>query len=166
MNLLQHALNIEQSIENLRYNNIVIATDADVDGMHIRLLTMTFFLQFFPDLVRNGHVYILETPLFRVRDKKETIYCYSETEKQEAVRKLMGKPEITRFKGLGEISPSEFGQFIGPDIRLEPVVLKSNQSIEQLLEYYMGKNTPDRQNFIINNLKVEKDEVEAVAIEH
>ena len=165
-NLLQHALNIEDGLETLRYNKIVIATDADVDGMHIRLLLMTFFLQFFPDLVKQNHVFILETPLFRVRDKKETIYCYSETEKQEAVRKLTGKPEITRFKGLGEISPSEFGQFIGPDIRLEPVVLKSNQSIEQLLEYYMGKNTPDRQNFIINNLKVEKDEVEAVAIEH
>jgi topoisomerase-4 subunit B len=165
-NLLQHALDIEEDVDNLRYNNVVISTDADVDGMHIRLLLMTFFLQFFPDLVKKGHLYVLNTPLFRVRDKKETIYCYSEQEKLAAIKKLRGKPEITRFKGLGEISPSEFGQFIGPDIRLEPVVLKSNQSIEQLLEYYMGKNTPDRQNFIINNLKVEKDEVEAVAIEH
>jgi topoisomerase-4 subunit B len=165
-NLLQHALDIEEDVDNLRYNNVVISTDADVDGMHIRLLLMTFFLQFFPDLVKKGHLYVLNTPLFRVRDKKETIYCYSEQEKLAAIKKLRGKPEITRFKGLGEISPSEFGQFIGPDIRLEPVVLKSNQSIEQLLEYYMGKNTPDRQNFIINNLKVEKDEVEAVAIGH
>jgi topoisomerase-4 subunit B len=146
-------------VDNLRYNNVVIATDADVDGMHIRLLLMTFFLQFFPDLVKKGHLYVLNTPLFRVRDKKETIYCYSEQEKLKAIEKLRGKPEITRFKGLGEISPSEFGQFIGQDIRLEPVLLKSNQSIEQLLEYYMGKNTPDRQTFIINNLKIEKDEV-------
>lgn len=159
-NLLQHALDIEEDVDNLRYNNVVIATDADVDGMHIRLLLMTFFLQFFPDLVKKGHLYVLNTPLFRVRDKKETIYCYSEQEKLNAIQKLRGKPEITRFKGLGEISPSEFEQFIGEDIRLEPVVLKSNQSIEQLLEYYMGKNTPDRQNFIINNLKIEKDEVE------
>lgn len=159
-NLLQHALDIEEDVDNLRYNNVVIATDADVDGMHIRLLLMTFFLQFFPDLVKKGHLYVLNTPLFRVRDKRETIYCYNEQEKQHAVNKLKGKPEITRFKGLGEISPSEFGNFIGKDIRLEPVVLKSNQSIEQLLEYYMGKNTQERQNFIINNLKVEVDIVQ------
>ncbi|MCC6583300.1 MAG: type IIA DNA topoisomerase subunit B [Chitinophagales bacterium] len=158
-NLLQHALDIEEDVENLRYNNVVIATDADVDGMHIRLLLMTFFLQFFPELVKKGHLYVLNTPLFRVRDKKETIYCYSDQERLKAIAKLKGKPEITRFKGLGEISPNEFEQFIGRDIRLEPVVLKSNQSIEQLLEYYMGKNTPDRQVFIINNLKIEKDEI-------
>ena len=158
-NLLQHALDIEEDVENLRYNNVVIATDADVDGMHIRLLLMTFFLQFFPELVKKGHLYVLNTPLFRVRDKKETIYCYSDQERLKAIAKLKGKPEITRFKGLGEISPNEFEQFIGRDIRLEPVVLKSNQSIEQLLEYYMGKNTPDRQIFIINNLKIEKDEI-------
>lgn len=158
-NLLQHALDIEEDVENLRYNNVVIATDADVDGMHIRLLLMTFFLQFFPDLVKKGHLYVLNTPLFRVRDKKETIYCYSDIERQKAIAKLKGKPEITRFKGLGEISPNEFEQFINKDIRLEPVVLKSSQSIEQLLEYFMGKNTPERQTFIINNLKVEKDEV-------
>lgn len=158
-NLLQHALDIEEDVENLRYNNVVIATDADVDGMHIRLLLMTFFLQFFPELVKKGHLYVLNTPLFRVRDKKETIYCYSDQERQKAIAKLKGKPEITRFKGLGEISPNEFEQFIGNDIRLEPVVLKSNQSIEQLLEYYMGKNTPERQVFIINNLKIEKDEI-------
>ncbi len=156
-NLLQHALNIEEGLDTLRYNKIVIATDADVDGMHIRLLMLTFFLQFFPDLVRNGHVYILETPLFRVRNKKETIYCYSEEEKQLAVKKLGGKPEITRFKGLGEISPEEFGTFIGDDIRLEPILLQSETSITKLLNYYMGKNTPDRQQFIIENLKVEKD---------
>jgi topoisomerase-4 subunit B len=162
MNLLQHALNIEQSIENLRYNNIVIATDADVDGMHIRLLVMTFFLQFFPDLVRNGHVYILETPLFRVRDKKETIYCYSETEKQEAVKKLTGKPEITRFKGLGEISPNEFAGFIGEDIRKEPVMLAGEAHIQKILEYYMGKNTMQRQEFIINNLRIELDAVDEI----
>ncbi len=162
-NLLQHALNIEDTIDDLRYNNIVIATDADVDGMHIRLLLMTFFLQFFPDLVKKGHLYVLITPLFRVRDKKETIYCYSEKEKQAAINKLKGKPEITRFKGLGEISPHEFEAFIGNDMRLEPVVLKSNQSIEQLLEYFMGKNTPERQQFIINNLKVEVDEAELVS---
>ena len=158
-NLLQHALDIEEDVDNLRYNNVVIATDADVDGMHIRLLLMTFFLQFFPELVKKGHLYVLITPLFRVRDKKETIYCYSEQEKLKAIEKLRGKPEITRFKGLGEISPNEFEQFIGEQIRLEPVVLKSNQSIEQLLEYFMGKNTPERQGFIINNLKIEKDEV-------
>ncbi|HNC71580.1 MAG TPA: DNA topoisomerase IV subunit B [Chitinophagales bacterium] len=165
-NLLQHALDIEEDVDNLRYNNVVIATDADVDGMHIRLLLMTFFLQFFPDLVKKGHLYVLNTPLFRVRDKKETIYCYSEQEKLQAIDKLRGKPEITRFKGLGEISPNEFEQFIGENIRLEPVVLKSNQSIEQLLEYFMGKNTPDRQLFIINNLKVEKDEVAAELVEN
>ncbi len=159
-NLLQHALNIEEDIDNLRYNHVVIATDADVDGMHIRLLIMTFFLQFFPDLVKKGHLFVLETPLFRVRNKQETIYCYSEQEKQKAIDKLKGKPEITRFKGLGEISPSEFEEFINEDIRLEPVLLKQNQSIEQLLEYFMGKNTPERQEFIINNLKVEKDIVE------
>jgi topoisomerase-4 subunit B len=160
-NLLQHALNIEDGLEGLRYNNIVIATDADVDGMHIRLLMMTFFLQFFPDLVKKGHVYILETPLFRVRNKQETIYCYDETEKQAAVKKLGGKPEITRFKGLGEISPEEFGRFIGQDIRLQPVILEQGDHIQQLLEYYMGKNTMERQEFIINNLKFELDLVEA-----
>jgi topoisomerase-4 subunit B len=159
-NLLQHALNIEDGMEGLRYNNIVFATDADVDGMHIRLLLMTFFLQFFPDLIKKGHVYILETPLFRVRNKQETIYCYDETEKQEAVRKLGGKPEITRFKGLGEISPEEFGRFIGRDIRLQPVMLEQGDHIQDLLEYYMGKNTMDRQEFIINNLRVEMDLIE------
>ncbi|MEK7200351.1 MAG: DNA topoisomerase IV subunit B [Bacteroidota bacterium] len=156
-NLLQHALNIEDGLEGLRYNNIVIATDADVDGMHIRLLMMTFFLQFFPDLVKRGHVYILETPLFRVRNKQETIYCYDETEKQAAVKKLGNKPEITRFKGLGEISPDEFGRFIGRDIRLQPVILEQGDHIQYLLEYYMGKNTMERQEFIINNLKMEID---------
>jgi topoisomerase-4 subunit B len=156
-NLLQHALNVEDGIEGLRYNNIVIATDADVDGMHIRLLLMTFFLQFFPDLVKNGHVYILETPLFRVRNKQETHYCYDEPEKQEAVKKLGGKPEITRFKGLGEISPDEFARFIGPDMRKQPVLIMKDTHIQQILEYYMGKNTPERQEFIIQNLKVELD---------
>jgi len=159
-NLLQHALNIEDGLESLRYNNIVIATDADVDGMHIRLLLMTFFLQFFPDLVKRGHVYILETPLFRVRNKQETIYCYDETNKQAAVKKLGNKPEITRFKGLGEISPEEFGKFIGQDIRLQPVLLEQGDHIQQLLEYYMGKNTPQRQDFIIENLRVELDLIE------
>jgi len=159
-NLLQHALNIEEGYEGLRYNNIVIATDADVDGMHIRLLLMTFFLQFFPDLVKNGHVYILETPLFRVRNKQETIYCYNETEKQEATKKLGNKPETTRFKGLGEISPNEFARFIGEDMKLQPVMLLPETHIQQLLEYYMGKNTPSRQDFIIDNLKVEMDLVE------
>ncbi len=157
-NLLQHALDIEDGLDALRYNKVVIATDADVDGMHIRLLMLTFFLQFFPDLVRNGHVYILETPLFRVRNKKETIYCYSEDEKQKAIAKLGNKPEITRFKGLGEISPDEFGGFIGEDIRLKPVILQKDSSIPKILTYYMGKNTQERQNFIIDNLKVEKDE--------
>ena len=159
-NLLQHALNIEDGLEGLRYNNIVIATDADVDGMHIRLLMMTFFLQFFPDLVKRGHVYILETPLFRVRNKQETLYCYDEGEKQKAITKLGGKPEITRFKGLGEISPEEFGRFIGEDMRVQPVILEQGDHIQQLLEYYMGKNTMERQDFIINNLRVELDEVE------
>ena len=156
-NLLQHALNIEEGIDDLRYNQIVIATDADVDGMHIRLLIMTFFLQFFPDLVKNGHLYILETPLFRVRNKQKTIYCYSEDEKQKAIHELKGKPEITRFKGLGEISPDEFGLFIGSDMRLKPVLLNQDITIQKLLEYYMGKNTMDRQAFIINNLRIEKD---------
>ena len=159
-NLLQHALNIEEGIEGLRYNKIVIATDADVDGMHIRLLLMTFFLQFFPDLVKNGHVYILETPLFRVRNKQETIYCYDEGEKQAAVKKLGNKPEITRFKGLGEISPEEFARFIGSDMRVQPVLIMPETHIQQILEYYMGKNTQERQEFIINNLKVELDLVE------
>ena len=163
-NLLQHALNIEEGYEDLRYNNIVFATDADVDGMHIRLLLMTFFLQFFPDLVKNGHVYILETPLFRVRDKKETIYCYDESEKQQAINKLGGKPEITRFKGLGEISPEEFGKFIGENIKLQPVMLLPEVHIQQLLEYYMGKNSPSRQDFIIDNLKVELDLAEVSGV--
>jgi topoisomerase IV subunit B len=160
LNLLQHALNIEEGLEGLRYNRIVIATDADVDGMHIRLLIMTFFLQFFPDLVKNNHVYILQTPLFRVRDKKETIYCYSEPERLAAIKKIGSKPEITRFKGLGEISPDEFGQFIGDEMRLDPVILEHGDHIQHLLEYYMGKNSPERQEFIINNLKVELDKVE------
>lgn len=156
-NLLQHALDIEDGLENLRYNNIVVATDADVDGMHIRLLLMTFFLQFFPDLVRNGHLYILDTPLFRVRNKQKTIYCYSEAEKQAAITKLKDKVEITRFKGLGEISPDEFGLFIGEEIRLDPVIVTQEISIEKILDYYMGKNTPERQEFIINNLVIEVD---------
>ncbi len=166
-NLLQHALNIEEGMDGLRYNRVVIATDADVDGMHIRLLMMTFFLQFFPDLVKNGHVYILETPLFRVRNKQETIYCYSDEERQRAIQKLGTKPEITRFKGLGEISPDEFAGFIGDDIRLAPIILKQDMTIQSILEYYMGKNTPARQDFIIGNLRIEKDivkeEAEAVA---
>ncbi|MCS6968824.1 MAG: DNA topoisomerase IV subunit B [Cytophagales bacterium] len=156
-NLLQHALNIEEGLEGLRYNRIVIATDADVDGMHIRLLLLTFFLQFFPDLVRHGHLYILETPLFRVRNKQKTIYCYSEEEKQAAIAQLGSKPEITRFKGLGEISPEEFSRFIGEDMRLEPVILKKDTPINKLLAYYMGKNTPERQQFIIDNLRMEID---------
>lgn len=156
-NLLQHALNIEDGLDDLRYNRVVIATDADVDGMHIRLLMLTFFLQFFPDLVRNGHLYILDTPLFRVRDKQQTFYCYSETEKQQAIHKLRGKPEITRFKGLGEISPNEFGAFIGEDIRLDPVFLPAETNLDHVLDYYMGKNTPERQEFIIDNLRVELD---------
>ena len=156
-NLLQAALDIEDSIEDLRYNNIVIATDADVDGMHIRLLLITFFLQFFPELIKEGHLYILQTPLFRVRNKKETIYCYSEEEKQIAIRKLRGKPEITRFKGLGEISPGEFSHFIGDDIRLDPVMLDKEMGIEKMLRFYMGKNTGDRQQFIIENLRADLD---------
>ncbi|MBC5864021.1 DNA topoisomerase IV subunit B [Flavobacterium turcicum] len=156
-NLLQAALDIEDGLEKLRYNNIVIATDADVDGMHIRLLLITFFLQFFPELIKEGHLYILQTPLFRVRNKKETIYCYSEEERKDAIEKLKPKPEITRFKGLGEISPDEFKNFIGETIRLDPIMMDKNTSIEQLLSFYMGKNTPDRQDFIIKNLKVELD---------
>jgi topoisomerase-4 subunit B len=159
-NLLQAALNIEDGIENLRYNNVVIATDADVDGMHIRLLLLTFFLQFFPDLVRKGHVYILQTPLFRVRNKKETRYCYTPDEKSKALSALGPNPEITRFKGLGEISPDEFRHFIGKDIRLEPVRMKKTDSIASYLEFYMGKNTPDRQDFIIENLRIEEDKLE------
>jgi len=160
-NLLQAALNIEDDIDNLRYHNVVIATDADVDGMHIRLLLLTFFLQFFPELVRRGHVYILQTPLFRVRNKQKTIYCYSEEEKLDAISKLGVKPEITRFKGLGEISPDEFKHFIGKDMRIEPVTLKKEDSVSKLLPFYMGKNTPQRQDFIIENLRVEEDLVEA-----
>ena len=156
-NLLQAALNIEEGLEKLRYNKIVIATDADVDGMHIRLLLITFFLQFFPELIKEGHVFILQTPLFRVRNKKETIYCYSEEERVDAIHKLSPKPEITRFKGLGEISPNEFKNFIGENIRLDPVIINKETSIESLLSFYMGKNTPDRQNFIIENLKFDLD---------
>ncbi len=163
-NLLQHALNIEDGLEGLRYRKIVIATDADVDGMHIRLLLLTYFLQFFPELVRNGHVYILETPLFRVRNKKETIYCYSDAERRAAIEKLGAKPEITRFKGLGEISPGEFAGFIGEDIRLEPVILKKDTKTKDILSFYMGKNTPERQEFIINKLKVEKDIVKEAPV--
>ena len=159
-NVLQAALNIEDSMDDLRYNNIVVATDADVDGMHIRLLLITFFLQFFPEIIKEGHLYILQTPLFRVRNKQQKIYCYSEEEKQAAIEKLKGKPEITRFKGLGEISPDEFKDFIGEDIRLDPVMMDKSIHTEQLLEFYMGKNTPDRQEFIINNLKVEIDNFE------
>ena len=158
-NLLQAALDIEDGLDSLRYNNVVIATDADVDGMHIRLLMITFFLQFFPDLVKSGHLYVLSTPLFRVRNKKETIYCYSDLERQHAIQKLGTKPEITRFKGLGEISPDEFKFFIGDNIRLEPVVITKDIHIKDILEFYMGKNTPDRQDFIIRNLRVEKDEI-------
>ncbi len=164
-NLLQHALNIEDSMDDLRYNRVVIATDADVDGMHIRLLLLTFFLQYFPDLVRNGHLFILDTPLFRVRDKQQTFYCYSESEKQAAIKKLRGKPEITRFKGLGEISPNEFVGFINENIRLDPVLLTEDQSLDQILEYYMGKNTPERQEFIIDNLRFELDILEEAATE-
>ncbi len=162
-NLLQHALNIEDGLEGLRYRKIVIATDADVDGMHIRLLLLTYFLQFFPELVRSNHIFILETPLFRVRNKKETIYCYSEEERRNAIEKLGNKPEITRFKGLGEISPGEFAEFIGDNIRLDPVILQKDTSIQDLLTFYMGKNTPDRQQFIIDKLRVEKDLVEEIA---
>nr|WP_321354539.1 DNA topoisomerase IV subunit B [uncultured Draconibacterium sp.] len=159
-NLLQAALNIEEGMEDLRYNNVIIATDADVDGMHIRLLLITFFLQFFPELIKKGHVYILQTPLFRVRNKQKTFYCYSDEEKVKAINKLRGKPEITRFKGLGEISPDEFKHFIGKDIRLDPVQMRKHESVAEMLAYYMGKNTQERQEFIIKNLYVEKDEVE------
>lgn len=164
-NLLQHALDIENGIETLRYNQIIIATDADVDGSHIRLLLLTFFLQFFPELVRDGHLFILQTPLFRVRNKKETIYCYSDEEKQVAINKLGGKPEITRFKGLGEISPHEFEAFISKDIKLEPVILEKESTIPKILSYYMGKNTPERQVFIIDNLIVEQDITEDRVVE-
>jgi topoisomerase-4 subunit B len=157
-------LNIEESLEDLRYNNIVIATDADVDGMHIRLLLITFFLQFFPELIKENHLYILQTPLFRVRNKKETIYCYSEKERRDAVNKLTGKAEITRFKGLGEISPDEFKHFIGDNIRLDPVMLDKEMSIDEMLSFYMGKNTPNRQEFIIDNLKVELDLIEELGL--
>ncbi|MDC1080639.1 DNA topoisomerase IV subunit B [Flavobacteriaceae bacterium] len=162
-NLLQAALNIEESLADLRYNNIVIATDADVDGMHIRLLLITFFLQFFPELIKEGHLYILQTPLFRVRDKQQTLYCYSDQERIDAIEKLKGKAEITRFKGLGEISPDEFKHFIGEDIRLDPIMLDKATTIEELLQFYMGKNTQDRQEFIINNLKVELDLAESTS---
>ncbi len=158
-NLLQAALNIEEGMDDLRYNKVIIATDADVDGMHIRLLLLTFFLQFFPELIKKGHVYILQTPLFRVRNKKKTYYCYSDEEKQDAIKKLGPKPEITRFKGLGEISPDEFKAFIGENIKLEPVTLHKGDSVKQLLEFYMGKNTPERQEFIIANLYIEKDDL-------
>jgi topoisomerase-4 subunit B len=159
-NLLQHALNIEEGLEELRYNRIIVATDADVDGAHIRLLLLTFLLQFFPELISRGHVYVLQTPLFRVRNKKETIYCYSEAEKENALGKLGRNAEITRFKGLGEISPDEFAGFIGKDIRLEPVILHGDTKVSEILEYYMGKNTPKRRDFIMDNLKVEEDVVE------
>ncbi len=164
-NLLQHALNIEEGLDGLRFNNVIIATDADVDGMHIRLLIMTFFLQFFPDLVRGNHVYILQTPLFRVRNKQKTIYCYSDEERQRAIHEIGAKAEITRFKGLGEISPEEFARFIGDDIRKDPVLISQDTQIQKLLEYYMGKNTPTRQVFIIDNLRVEKDLVEELGVE-
>ncbi|MGL4292760.1 MAG: toprim domain-containing protein, partial [Bacteroidales bacterium] len=156
-NLLQAALNIEDGMDNLRYNKVIIATDADVDGMHIRLLLITFFLQFFPDLIKKGHVYILQTPLFRVRNKKETFYCYSEEERVAAMKKVGANPEITRFKGLGEISPDEFRNFIGEDMRLDPVSLRKEDLVKELLEFYMGKNTMERQNFIIDNLVIEED---------
>jgi topoisomerase-4 subunit B len=158
-NLLQAALNVEEGIDDLRYNNVIIATDADVDGMHIRLLLITFFLEFFPDLIKQGHLYILQTPLFRCRNTRQTFYCYSEEEKLRAIKKLTGKPEITRFKGLGEISPDEFKHFIGPEMRLEPVLLRKEDNVEAMLEFYMGKNTPERQDFIISNLRIEEDEV-------
>jgi len=163
-NLLQSALNIDEELDNLRYNNIVIATDADVDGMHIRLLLITFFLQFYPDLVKAGHLYILQTPLFRVRDKRETIYCYNDEEKVTAIDKLKGRPEITRFKGLGEISPDEFKHFIGPNIRLDPVLLQRDSSLIDIMSFYMGKNTPERQTFIIDNLRIEEDMVEEAKV--
>lgn len=159
---MQSALNIEESIDDLRYNKVIIATDADVDGMHIRLLLITFFLQFFPDLIRNGHLYILQTPLFRVRNKQKTIYCYNDEERQRAIAELKGKPEITRFKGLGEISPDEFRSFIDDNIKLEPVTIKKGDKISELLSFYMGKNTPDRQDFIVENLRIEEDLPEAI----
>ena len=164
-NLLQAALNIEEDLENLRYNKVVIATDADVDGMHIRLLLLTFFLQFFPDLIRQGHLHILQTPLFRVRNKKETIYCYHDDERERAIARLGAHAEITRFKGLGEISPDEFKNFIGEDIRLDSVRLSKEDTINDLLEFYMGKNTPDRQDFIIENLRTELEEELELEIE-
>ena len=156
-NLLQSALNIEEGVENLRYNNIVVATDADVDGMHIRLLLLTFFLQFYPDVVKSGHLYILQTPLFRVRNKKKTLYCYSEQERVNAIAALNPNPEITRFKGLGEISPDEFKHFIGASMRLDPVILRKSSEIPDILSFYMGRNTPDRQQFIVDNLRQEED---------
>jgi topoisomerase-4 subunit B len=158
-NLLQAALNIEEGLDGLRYNKIIIATDADTDGMHIRLLLLTFFLQFFPDLVKKNHVYILQTPLFRVRNKKETLYCYTEEERLSAIGKLGTNPEITRFKGLGEISPDEFRHFIGRDIRLDRVSVKKEDLVGNMLNFYMGKNTPERQEFIIDNLVVDEDEI-------
>ena len=165
-NLIQAALDIEDDMDNLRYGRIVIATDADVDGMHIRMLLLTFFLQFFPDLVKRNHVYVLQTPLFRVRNKKKTLYCYSEDERRKAIEEIGKSAEITRFKGLGEISPDEFIHFIGEDIRLEPVLLTKDASIDSILSYFMGKNTPERQEFIIDNLRVEKDPAEALALEN
>ena len=162
-NLLQSALNIEEGLENLRYNYVVIATDADVDGMHIRLLLLTFFLQFYPDLVKNNHLFILQTPLFRVRNKQKTIYCYSDDERKSAIEKLGVNPEITRFKGLGEISPDEFNHFIGANMRLDPVILGKDSGVHEVLSFYMGKNTPERQTFIIDNLKVEEDILETAA---
>jgi topoisomerase-4 subunit B len=161
-NLLHSALNIEEGLEELRYNYVVIATDADVDGMHIRLLLLTFFLQFYPDLIRNGHLYILQTPLFRVRNKQKTLYCYSDEERVDAINKLGPNPEITRFKGLGEISPDEFKYFIGSSMRLDPVILSKDSPVNDLLSFYMGKNTPDRQGFIIDNLKVEADLIQEI----
>ncbi len=158
--MLQAALNIEEGLEGLRYNKVIIATDADDDGMHIRLLMLNFFLQFYPDLVKSGHVYILQTPLFRVRNKKEKYYCYTDEERINAINKLGDSAEITRFKGLGEISPDEFGNFIGKDIRLDPVSIKKEDSVASLLSFYMGKNTPERQEFIISNLRIEKDSEE------
>ena len=155
--MLQAALNIEEGIDSLRYNNVIIATDADVDGMHIRLLLITFFLQFFPDLIKNRHLYILQTPLFRVRNKKNTYYCYSDDEKEKAIKKAGANPEITRFKGLGEISPDEFKNFIGKNIRIEPVIIKRDDDVPDLLSFYMGKNTPERQTFIIDNLRIEEE---------
>ena len=163
-NLLQSALNIEEGVENLRYNNIVIATDADVDGMHIRLLLLTFFLQFYPDVVKAGHLYIFQTPLFRVRNKKKTTYCYSDEERVNAIAELGPNPEITRFKGLGEISPEEFRHFIGASMRLDPIILRKSSEIPDILSFYMGRNTPDRQQFIVDNLRLEEDLVAEEAL--